>query len=194
MRLAEWFAVFLIGLAVGFVATRRHLDAEARAWLAERDSVVRLLAVLDAEVWRLESEGVRLREQATQRDTVRLPARRALNKTPDSLHAPPDLYKHLAIIDTLLREQGVLHDRIARDSTRLVAYATLVSYQDSSITLLQRSNALLRTHVETAPVGRPECRVLGVIPCPVMTAGASAVLVGGAVRIGPSVAIGIPIL
>lgn len=184
MKWGVVLAALAVGLLVGYTAATLRLDKRAQRWLSSRDSLLATIEVRDAELALQDAEAVRLREQIGQRDTVRIPARR------DTVRLVADSAQLAATVDTLLREQAVLHDRIGRDSIRLASYTRLVEIRESQLATVTGQRDSLRLLIQEAPVGQRGCRLLGLVPCPVVTVGYGATLADGLVRTGPVVAVG----
>lgn len=160
-------ALCCLSLLVGYCGATEVADRKAERWLAERDALTDSLLVE-----RLEN--ARLLSIATQPDTVRLPARR------DTVRVAADSAGLAATVDTLLREQAQLHQRIGRDSVKLAAYARLVVRQDSQITRLTNL-------VNRAPVKTPRgINLFGLRLCPTVGVGAALTADG---RVGPALAV-----
>lgn len=184
MRVAWLLAALAVGLILGYTAHVQVSDRLVQRWQARTDALLDTIAVQDAELALQDAEAMRLHEQVGQRDTVRIPARR------DTVRVVADSAGLAATVDTLLREQAVLHDRIGRDSVRLASYARLVEIRESQLATVTGQRDSLRLLIQEAPVGQRGCRLLGLVPCPVVTVGYGATLADGLVRTGPVVAVG----
>jgi hypothetical protein len=198
----------LFALAVGFVlgltAATRRLDTRAQDWVAERDSARGALAMRDAELARRDAERLQwqgivdsLTAHAKPLPPVRptlLPAAPNIGTASDSAaYWQSDATRARARVDTLEQDNQALRGEVSRAHAELVARAHLMALDSAAIRDLRADRERLRALVDSAPVGRPGCRLLGLIPCPVVTAGYGATL-AGTVHAGPSVTVGWTVL
>ena len=212
-RLALWGVVALL-VAAGFIGTacppapapdyadslavvRHRYAADSAAWRVtvaglERvaDSALRVSQTAKAEAARLRS--------ARRRDLIVLRA-----DTTGFVEAPTmaDTVVSLASYDSLAAEADSLWSVVRADSVVIAsisrriavdsaAYASLASLLADERTQFGNERSQLRKMVTKARRG---CRVLGLLPCPTLSAGYGATLTGGQVRTGPVLAVTIPV-
>ena len=173
-------ALCCVCLVLGYAGATEVYDRKATRWLARADSLTVTLAVRDAELAQMDAEAARWRVIAETPDTVTLPKRRPVPIPRTTVPNPrtvrtvqietsgfDSLTHYKSLTDTLLREQGQLHDRIGRDAVKLQAFARIVAVRDSQVTLLKTSNDSLRALVTTAPLGHKRgVSILGFRLCP----------------------------
>ena len=163
MKALGVIALCCVCLVVGYAGAVQVWDKKAKQWQENADSLT-----TEVKVWKAET--TRLLRVATAPDTVRLPARRPVpipsTTVPDSRTVTLETFdSDSALIDTLLREQAVLHDRIGRDSVKLAAFARVVA---RDTVLIDSLTAL----VGRAPIGKPRgINLLGLRLCPVVGVG-----------------------
>ena len=176
--------------ADSLAAARTRYAADSAAWQV---TVAGLARVADSA----------LRHSRTAKaEAERLRARRVVQTPPvfytnaDSVPMVPKAdYDSLAAeADSLwsaVRADSVAYaaqaDRIRADSA---AYATLTTLRAEENRIHSTANSTLRGALAKARRG---CRVLGLLPCPEISAGYGATLTGGQVRTGPVLAVTIPV-
>lgn len=207
-RLALWGVVGLL-LAAGFIGTAcpppplprsprdsalAELRAEfaadtARAWAWGRseqrraDSALRVSRTAKAEAERLRARRVVQTPPVfyTNADSVPMVPKADY----DSLAAEADSLWSAVRADSVA--YAAQADRIRADSA---AYATLTTLRAEENRIHSTANSTLRGALAKARRG---CRVLGLLPCPEISAGYGATLTGGQVRTGPVLAVTIPV-
>lgn len=210
-RLALWGVVALL-LGAAFLGTFRPMEPLEFPDYADSLAQARHRYAADSAAWRVTVAGLErvadsaLRvSQTAKAEAARLRARRGVPipvtyvptpGTPDSTPMVPksDLDSLAAEADSLwsvVRADSVAYaaqaERIRADSS---AYAALASLRAEENRIHKAENSTLRGALAKARRG---CRVLGLLPCPEISAGYGATLAGGQVRTGPVMAITIPV-
>lgn len=202
----RWWVALLALVAggwLGYLGAVRQYDARAQRWRADRDSLTLALGIADAEQVQRDAESARWQGIADSLAGViaaqPVPAPRPRVAPPHPNIGTPsdsaaywrgDALASRARADSLAADGDLLRAAITTRDAQLAATAHLLalSQASDSVHLSQRDSALAL--VRRAPVGAPRCRLLALIPCPVIVGGYSGTLVDGALRFGPSVTAG----
>jgi hypothetical protein len=197
-----WVVVLIVGALVLYGAWRNHADDLAeRAWLAERDSLHAQLDVAaieqtarDAEVtrWQLIVDSLTDQKRTVPPERPTLPpAAPTVGTASDSAaYWHRDALAARAHADTLERDNQALRGEVTRQAAEIQARIHLQALDSATIWAVTRERDRLRALVDSAPVGRKRgINVLGVRLCPQIGAGYGAMVSGGIVRAGPTVAV-----
>ncbi len=173
-----------LGGLLGFAGAAKMWGERYERQRVESASTDSLVAIQSADIAHLEAEVTRLLAVGTQVDTIRLPARRPVpipsTVVPDSRTVTLESFdSDSALIDTLLREQAVLHDRIGRDSVKLASFALVVGNQRRIIASHDTALAAMRTDRDkwkAVAEGKPRgIKLFGIRLCPVVGASYSVI-------------------
>ena len=202
--------VVLLMLAAGFIGTacppapapdyadslasvRHQYAADSAAWRvtvaglqAVADSAIRVSRTANAEAARLRARrvvpivGTLVPIPGTSDTTLMVP-----KADYDSLAAEADSLWSVVRADSVALAARA--ERIAADST---AYASLATLRANENAIHTAANRTLRRDLARARRG---CRVLGLLPCPAISAGYGVTLTGGQLRTGPVLAVTLPV-